>query len=236
LVSAANATANVTAGDVLRVQVSPVNSGTAGADFNVTLSGTLTIQQFVDEVNLKGQGVVSVSYDETNGRFTYQAKSAASGTQAITLTRASGTGTLAFVGAASATATDHAAGTTINQISVSAVDFRLGSGVFAGKLTSATQLTDATTAANVSANLDQLITDVSRNLATLGSRANAVKAQNEFLSKLSDQIEFGISNLVDADLAKESARLQSLQIKQQLSAQALSIANQTPQLVLSFFR
>jgi flagellin len=43
-------------------------------------------------------------------------------------------------------------------------------------------------------------------------------------------------NLVDADLAKESARLQSLQIKQQLGAQALSIANQAPQVILSLFR
>jgi flagellin len=236
VVDAAGAGANITAGDVLRIQVSAANSGTAGVDFNVTLGSTTTIQQFVDEVNSKGQGIISVSYDESNGRFTYQAKSAASGTQAITLSVGSGTGTLDFVGVGGGANTDHTAGTTTNQIAVTALDLRLGSGVFAGKLTSSTQLTDATTAANVSSNLDQLITDVSRNLATLGSRANAVKAQNEFLGKLSDQIEIGISNLVDADLAKESARLQSLQIKQQLSAQALSIANQSPQLILSFFR
>jgi flagellin len=54
--------------------------------------------------------------------------------------------------------------------------------------------------------------------------------------KLSDALEVGIGNLVDADLAKESARLQSLQVKQQLGVQALSIANQNPQTILSFFQ
>ena len=56
------------------------------------------------------------------------------------------------------------------------------------------------------------------------------------IPRCQDALEAGIGNLVDADLAKESARLQSLQIKQQLGAQALSIANQAPSLILSFFR
>jgi flagellin len=238
IVDAANAAvaADAVANDVVRFQVSATDSGTAGVDFNVTLGATTTIQQFVDEVNLKGQGILSVSYNEQTGRFTYQSKSAASGANAITITRASGTGTLGFVGVAGTTSGDHVAGTTINQITIAALDFRLGNGPFASKLTSSTQLTDATTAANVSANLDIVISDVVRDLATLGSRANAVKAQNEFLAKLSDQVERGISNLVDADLAKESARLQSQQIKQQLGAQALSIANQSPQVILNLFR
>jgi flagellin len=49
-------------------------------------------------------------------------------------------------------------------------------------------------------------------------------------------LESGVGNLVDADLAKESARLQALQVSQQLGAQALSIANEAPQIVLSLFR
>ena len=57
-----------------------------------------------------------------------------------------------------------------------------------------------------------------------------------FASKLSDTIESGIGNLVDADLAKESAKLQALQVKQQLGVQALSIANQAPQTITSLFR
>ena len=56
------------------------------------------------------------------------------------------------------------------------------------------------------------------------------------MSKLQDTIDAGIGNLVDADLAKESARLQALQVQQQLGTQALSIANQAPQVILSLFR
>jgi flagellin len=91
----------------------------------------------------------------------------------------------------------------------------------------------ATTASNA---LEQAITDLNIGLASLGSQATALDAQQNFLAKLSDEIENGIGNLVDADLAKESAKLQSLQIKQQLGAQALSIANQAPQVILSLFK
>jgi flagellin len=56
------------------------------------------------------------------------------------------------------------------------------------------------------------------------------------VTKLSDELNTGIGNLVDADLAKESARLQALQTKQQLGIQALSIANSAPQSILSLFR
>ncbi|MET3713133.1 flagellin [Sphingomonas trueperi] len=73
-------------------------------------------------------------------------------------------------------------------------------------------------------------------LSTLGAASRKIDAQQTFTSKLSDVIEGGIGNLVDADLAKESARLQALQVKQQLGVQALSIANQAPQTITSLFR
>jgi flagellin len=70
----------------------------------------------------------------------------------------------------------------------------------------------------MSASLDTMLATVNANLATLGSQAKALETQREFLTKLSDTVEKGVGQLVDADLAKESARLKSLQIKQQLSA------------------
>ena len=73
-------------------------------------------------------------------------------------------------------------------------------------------------------------------LARLGTQSKALTTHQTFVGKLSDALESGVGNLVDADLAKESAKLQALQTKQQLGVQALSIANQTPQLVLSLFR
>jgi flagellin len=73
-------------------------------------------------------------------------------------------------------------------------------------------------------------------LSTLGAASRKIDAQSTFTGKLADTIEAGIGNLVDADLAKESARLQALQVKQQLGVQALSIANQAPQTITSLFR
>ena len=84
--------------------------------------------------------------------------------------------------------------------------------------------------------LEATQTNLSSTLSTLGSSSRKIDAQAEFTSKLSDVIEAGIGNLVDADLAKESAKLQALQVKQQLGVQALSIANQAPQTVISLFR
>jgi flagellin len=94
-------------------------------------------------------------------------------------------------------------------------------------------LTKATTALNaVNTSIDR----VSGALARLGTKSKALSTHLTFVGKLSDALESGVGNLVDADLAKESAKLQALQTKQQLGVQALGIANQTPQLVLSLFR
>jgi flagellin len=73
-------------------------------------------------------------------------------------------------------------------------------------------------------------------LAQLSAGSKKFSIQLGFASKLSDTLTTGVGNLVDADMAKESALLQSLQVKQQLGVQALSIANQSPQYLLSLFK
>ena len=80
------------------------------------------------------------------------------------------------------------------------------------------------------------IDKVSAALARLGTKSSALSTHLTFVGKLSDALEAGVGNLVDADLAKESAKLQALQTKQQLGVQALGIANQGPQVLLSLFR
>jgi len=80
------------------------------------------------------------------------------------------------------------------------------------------------------------LTNVDSALAQLSSGSKKFSIQVDFASKLSDSLTSGIGNLVDADMATESAHLQSLQVKQQLGVQALSIANQAPQTILSLFR
>jgi len=73
-------------------------------------------------------------------------------------------------------------------------------------------------------------------LNTFGSDSNYLDAQIAYNKDKIDSLEGGLGSLIDADLAKESARLQSLQIRQQLGTQSLSIANQAPQTLLSLFR
>ena len=80
------------------------------------------------------------------------------------------------------------------------------------------------------------LTNVNSALARLGTKSKALEIQSNFVTKLSDALTTSIGSLVDADLAKESANLQALQVKQQLGVQALSIANKAPQTILSFFR
>jgi flagellin len=80
------------------------------------------------------------------------------------------------------------------------------------------------------------ITTVSNKLSKLGTGAKALGSHLNFINKLQDTVDAGIGNLVDADLAKESAKLQALQTKQQLGVQALSIANQSSGILLGLFR
>ena len=93
-----------------------------------------------------------------------------------------------------------------------------------------------TTATAMIATVNTSINNVSASLARLGTKSKAYEAHMSFVSKLQDTINAGVGNLVDADLAKESAKLQALQTKQQLGVQALSIANSTPQSILGLFR
>ena len=100
----------------------------------------------------------------------------------------------------------------------------------------AAAITTVTMATTVLARLETSISNVNQALGNMGSQAKQVEAHLAFVSKLTDTLEAGVGNLVDADLAKESARLQALQVQQQLGAQALSIANAAPQIILQLFR
>jgi flagellin len=100
----------------------------------------------------------------------------------------------------------------------------------------ATEVVSSAAAASTALdNIEASITQLGAALSAFGAGGKSLERQQEFLTKLSDTIEIGISNIVDADLAKESANLQSLQVKQQLGVQALAIANQQPTVLLSLF-
>lgn len=97
-------------------------------------------------------------------------------------------------------------------------------------------LSSAAAASTEAANVDNAISNLTAALARLGVGSKALDNQMTFVGKLQDSLNTGVGALVDADVAKESANLQALQVKQQLSAQALSIANSAPQIVLSLFK
>lgn len=119
------------------------------------------------------------------------------------------------------------------KITISHENLTLGGGNIA--FTAAQTISTQTTASVMVTAVDTSLAAVNAVLTRLGAGGKTLEAQRVFATKISDTIEVGIGNLVDADLARESARLQSLQVKQQLGVQALSIANSAPQSILNLF-
>ncbi|HTV71646.1 MAG TPA: flagellin [Rhizobiaceae bacterium] len=95
---------------------------------------------------------------------------------------------------------------------------------------------DATDFDDMLTGVEAALSDMATGAAELGAAKARVDLQKEFVSKLMDSIDRGVGQLVDADMNKESTRLQALQVQQQLGIQSLSIANQNSQSILSLFR
>jgi len=121
-----------------------------------------------------------------------------------------------------------------NRLTVSAVNLGLGGGVVS--ITQGGTFSSNATASVQLALVNSSITNVNAAVAKLGTGVNALQTQLSFVSQLQDTLTTGVGNLVDADVAKESAQLTALQTKQQLGVQALSIANQGPQFLISLFQ
>ena len=135
-------------------------------------------------------------------------------------------------GAKSISALDNANGTST--LTVTAQDLSVGGSNITLSLTSS--ISTATLAQGLIATINTSIENVNNALAKLGTSSNAISTQLTFVGNLQDTIDTGVGNLVNANLAKESAQLQALQTKQQLGIQALSIANSGSSALLSLFR
>jgi len=103
-------------------------------------------------------------------------------------------------------------------------------------LTASSTFANAAAAKTMITTISNALGTATNKLASLGTSSTGLDTHLTFVGKLQDSLDAGVGNLVDADLAKESARLQSLQTKQQLGIQALSIANQSSVSILSLFR
>jgi flagellin len=228
-----NATVTTVAGAVTVGATDGLNDliGKGGAD-----AGAIAAQLDANSgVVLNDDGTISVTTGGAAGAAAADGVGFTAG-GAITLN----VGGKVFTSAASA----NAAASTTYTMRLS--DFTSSAGtsvtVGAGAATAATKnagnldLTKAIDRSMATAVVDSFRKNVSNSLASFGSASRQIDIQQQFARKISDSIETGIGNLVDADLARESARLQSLQVKQQLGLQALSIANQSPQSVLGLFR
>ncbi len=121
-----------------------------------------------------------------------------------------------------------------SKLTVQAQDLALGGANVT--VTATDSIGTQTLAGTVMTALTASIANVSTSLSKLGTGAKAVTSHLAFVNKLQDAVDAGVGNLVDADLAKESAKLTALQTKQQLGVQALTIANQAPQAIMSLFR
>jgi flagellin len=213
--------------------------------YSVTFNTGDTINSLVDKINDAAGGAVTASFDSARGELVY--KSASNFSIAYTNAGAAaptgadlafliGTGagqdlSTATAGAQATTAARYGGGNAGASTTVTGGDFtRTTLGV--GSLT----VTDTSNASASLTAIDSALNTLRTSLSSLGSQSKALGVQSTFLGQLSDTLKSSVGNLVDADLAEESARLQSLQVKQQLGAQALSIANQSPQIILSFFR
>ncbi|HZZ66863.1 MAG TPA: flagellin [Phenylobacterium sp.] len=121
-------------------------------------------------------------------------------------------------------------------ITVKAQDLSLGGTNLTSSLTATSSISTVATASSMIATLNSAIANVSSALGKLGTGDKALASHLTFIQDLQNTIDAGVGNLVDADLAKESANLQALQTKQQLGIQALSIANQSSSVLLGLFR
>ena len=152
-------------------------------------------------------------------------------------------GSQATVKLVSAFNRDATGATSVDTIDVTTTSLIDGAG--GGVLEAAGSGTDITTmdVSAAGANIDTFIADadvaiatVTDYSATLGATKSRVDLQQTFISNLSDSLTKGVSTLVDADMNQASTRLQALQTQQQLGVQALSIANQTTQMILKRFQ
>jgi len=121
-------------------------------------------------------------------------------------------------------------------ITVQAQDLSLGGAALGAGVGTTATIGTVTQATNMIASLNTAIAGVSSALGKLGTGSKALSSHLTFINNLQNTVDAGIGNLVDADLAKESANLQALQTKQQLGIQALSIANQSSSILLGLFR
>jgi flagellin len=211
--------------------INSINNGTSSID--VALSAGQSISDLLIQLKAKALAAADSSLD-TASRQALNANFTALRDQITTIVKNAVFNGFNLVDGSTTQITALASSDGTRRITTAAQKLTLSGTIVTLKSTAtiSTQAKASTLVATIQASL----TNVNSALAKLSSGAAKFSIQATFSQKLSDTLTAGIGNLVDANMAQESAMLQSLQVKQQLGVQALSIANQQPQTILSLFR
>jgi flagellin len=211
--------------------INSINNGTSAID--VALSAGQSISDLLIQLKTKALSAADSSLD-TASRQAINADFTALRDQITTIVKNAVFNGFNLVDGTTNQVTALASADGTRRITTQAQKLTLSGAIVTLKST-ATVSTQAK-ASTLIATIQTSLTNVNSALAKLSAGAAKFSIQATFAQKLSDVLTNGIGNLVDANMAFESAQLQSLQVKQQLGVQALSIANQAPQTVLSLFR
>ncbi len=210
--------------------VSSINNATSSID--VALSAGQSISDLLIQMKQKALSAADQSLD-TASRQALNADFTALRDQITTIVKNAVFNGFNLVNGSTTQITALASSDGTRRVTTSSQNMSLSGTIVTMRSTNtiSTQAKASTLVATIQASL----TNVNSALAKLSAGAAKFSIQSTFAQKLSDTLTAGIGNLVDANMAQESALLQSLQVKQQLGVQALSIANQAPQTILSLF-
>ena len=211
--------------------INSINNGTSSID--VALSAGQSISDLLIQLKQKALSAADASLD-TASRQALNSDFTALRDQISTIVKNAVFNGFNLVDGSTTQITALASADGARRITTQAQNMKL-SGTIVTMKSTATISTQAK-ASTLVATIQTSLTNVNSALAKLSAGAAKFSIQATFAQNLSDTLTIGIGHLVDANMAEESASLQSLQVKQQLGIQALSIANQAPQTLLGLFQ
>ena len=211
--------------------INSINNGTSSID--VALSAGQSISDLLIQLKQKALSAADASLD-TASRQALNSDFSALRDQISTIVKNAVFNGFNLVDGSTTQITALASADGARRITTSAQNMSLSGTIVT--LTSTASISTQAKASTLVATIQSSLTNVNSALAKLSAGAAKFSIQATFAQNLSDTLTIGIGHLVDANMAEESASLQSLQVKQQLGIQALSIANQAPQTILGLFQ
>jgi flagellin len=211
--------------------INSINNGTSSID--VALSAGQSISDLLIQLKQKALSAADASLD-TASRQALNSDFTALRDQISTIVKNAVFNGFNLVDGSTTQITALASADGARRITTSAQNMSLSGSIVT--LTSTASISTQAKASTLVATIQTSLTNVNSALAKLSAGAAKFSIQATFAQNLSDTLTIGIGHLVDANMAEESASLQSLQVKQQLGIQALSIANQAPQTILGLFQ